>query len=101
MVELRKASLKTKEDECKDNSTLKQKTVNVTGDKVQTSNIIKSTNILKARAGGRQELKGLDGDREVESVMITAMPPSKDKKERRFDERADMGSGRRQRMGLK
>ena len=28
MVELRKASLKTKEDECKDSSTLKQKTVN-------------------------------------------------------------------------
>ena len=28
MVELRKASQKTKEDECKDSSTLKQKTVN-------------------------------------------------------------------------
>ena len=28
MVELRKASLKTKEDECKESSTLKQKTVN-------------------------------------------------------------------------
>ena len=28
MVELRKASRKTKEDECKDSSTLKQKTVN-------------------------------------------------------------------------
>ena len=28
MVELRKAPLKTKEDECKDSSTLKQKTVN-------------------------------------------------------------------------
>ena len=39
MVELRKALLKTKEDECKDSSTLKQKTVNkiteiVRGDKV-------------------------------------------------------------------
>ena len=85
MVELRKAPLKTKEDECKDSSTLKQKTVNkiiesVRGDKVGTSNIIKSTNILKARAGRRQELEGLDGDREVESVMITATPPSKDVK---------------------
>ena len=65
MVELRKAPLKTKEDECKDISTLKQKTVDkiiegVRGDKVETSNIIKSTNILKARAGGRQELEGLN-----------------------------------------
>ena len=56
MVELRKTPLKTKEDECKDSSTLKQKTVNkiiesVRGDKVETSNIIKSTKILKARAG--------------------------------------------------
>ena len=72
MVELRKASLKTKEDECKDSSTLKQKkTVNKTiesvrGDKIEASNIIKSTNILKARAGGRQELEGLDGDKEVD-----------------------------------
>ena len=88
MVELRKASRKTKEDECKDSSTLKQKTVNkiiesVRGDKVKTSNIIKSTNILKARAGGRQELEGLDGDKEVESVMITATPPSKDLRSRK------------------
>ena len=57
MVELRKASRKTKEDKCKDSSTLRQKTVNkiiesVRGDKVGTSNINKSTNILKARAGG-------------------------------------------------
>ena len=88
MVELRKASLKTKEYECKDSSTLKQKTLNkiiesVRGDKVKTSNIIKSTNILKARAGGRQEWEGLDGDKEVESVMITATPPSKDVKSRK------------------
>ena len=88
MVELRKAPLKTKEDECKDSSTLTQKTVNkiiegVRGDKVKTSNIIKSTYILKARAGGRQELEGLDGDKEVESVMITATPPSKDVKSRK------------------
>ena len=84
MVELRKAQPKTKEDECKDSSTLKQKTVDkivdgVRGDKVETSNIIKS----KARAGRRQELEGLDGDKEVESVMITATPPSKDVKSRK------------------
>ena len=88
MVELRKASQKTKKDECKDSSTLKQKTVkkiieSVRGDKVETSNKIKSTYILKARAGGKQELEGLDGDREVESVMITATPPRKDVKSRK------------------
>ena len=88
VVELRKTSRKTKEDECKDSSTLKQKTVNkiiegVKGDKVKTSIIIKSTNILKARAGGRQDLEGLDGDKEVESVMITATPPSKDVRSRK------------------
>ena len=63
MVELRKAQPKTKEDACKDSSTLKQKTVDkivegVRGDKVETSNIIKSTNILKARAGGGKSWKG-------------------------------------------
>ena len=88
MVELRKTSRKTKEDECKDCSTLKQKSVNkiiesVRGDKVEPSNIIKSTNILKARAGGRQELEGLDGDKEIESVMITATSPSKDMRSRK------------------
>ena len=60
---MRKASRKTKEDECKDSSTLKQKTVNkiiesVRGDKVKTSNTIKSTNILKARAGRGKSWKG-------------------------------------------
>ena len=88
MVELRRAPTKTKEDECKDSSTLKQKTVNkivegVRGDKVETINIIKSTNILKARAGVRQELEGLDGDKEVESMMIAATPISKDLKSRK------------------
>ena len=63
MVELRKAPPKTKEDECKDSSTLKQKTVNeivegVRGDKVETSNIVKNTNNLKARAGGGKSWKG-------------------------------------------
>ena len=88
MVELRKASRKTKEDKCKDSSTLKQKTDNkiiesVRRNKVKTINIIKSTNILKARAGVRQELEGLDGDKEVESVMITTTPPSKDVRSRK------------------
>ena len=45
--------------------------------------MIKSTNILKARAGGRQELEGLDADREVESVMITTTPSSRDVKTRK------------------
>ena len=72
----------------KDSSTLKQKTDNkiiehLRGDKVGTSNIIKITNILKARAEGRQELEGLDGDKEVESVMITTTPPSKDVRSRK------------------
>ena len=64
MVELRKAPLKTKEDECKDSSTLKQKTVNkiiegVRGDKVETSNIIKSTTTsLRLEKGGGKSWKG-------------------------------------------
>ena len=63
MVELRKASRKTREDKCKDSFTPKQKTDNriikhIRGDKVGTSNIIKSTNILKARAGGGKSWKG-------------------------------------------
>ena len=39
--------------------------------------MIKSTNILKARAGGRQEFEGSDQDKAVESVMIAATPPSR------------------------
>ena len=50
-------------------------------DKVGTSNMIKSTNILKARAGGRQELEGVDG--EVESMMIATTPSSRDVKTRK------------------
>ena len=42
--------------------------------------MIKSTNILKARAGGRQELAG---EKEVESVMIPMTPPSKDVRSRK------------------
>ena len=75
LVELRNSRSKTREEKCEDSSTLKQKTVDkivddIERDKVGTSNMVKSTNILKARAGGRQELEGLEVDREVESVMI-------------------------------
>ena len=94
MVELRK-SRKTREDKCKDSSTPKQKTDNkiikyIRGDKVGTSNMIKSTNILKARAGGRQELVG---EKEVESVMITTTPPNKDvrSRKRKRDVRGGIG----------
>ena len=88
LVELRKARSTTRDDECKGSSTLKQKTVDkivegVKRDKVGTSNMIKSINIRKARAGGRQEVEGLDGDKEVESVMITTTPSSRDVKSRK------------------
>ena len=45
--------------------------------------MIKSTNILKARAGGRQELEGSDRDGEIESVMVVTTPPSKGMKSRK------------------
>ena len=88
LIELRNSGSKTREEKCEDSSTLKQKTVDkivddTKGDKVGTSNMIKSTNILKARAGGRQELEGLEVDREVESVMITTTPSSRDVKTRK------------------
>ena len=62
MVKLRETRQKTKDDECKDGSTLKQKTddkmIKVKGeDKI----MIKSTNILKARAGGGKSWKGRTG----------------------------------------
>ena len=88
LIELRNSRSKTREEKCEDSSTLKQKTVDkivddTKGDKVGTSNMIKSTNILKARVGGRQELEGLEVDREVESVMITTTPSSRDVKTRK------------------
>ena len=88
LIELRNSRSKTREEKCEDGSTLKQKTVDkivddIKGDKVGTSNMIKSTNILKARAGGRQELEGLEVDREVESVMIATTPSSRDVKTRK------------------
>ena len=86
LVELRNARSKTRKEKCEDSSTLKQKTVDkmvddIKRDKVGTSNMIKSTNILKARAGGRQELEGVDG--EVESMMIATTPSSRDVKTRK------------------
>ena len=88
LIELRKSRSKTRDEKCEDSSNLKQKTVDkivddIEGDKVGTSNMIKSTNILKARAGGKQELEGLEVDREVESVMITTTPSSRDVKTRK------------------
>ena len=88
LVELRNSRSKTREEKCEDSSTQKQKTVDkivddIKRDKVGTSNMIKSTNILKARAGGRQALEGLGVDREVESVMIATTPSSRDVKTRK------------------
>ena len=88
MVKLRETRRKTRDDECKDGSTLKKKTddkiIKIKGeDKIKTSNMIKSTNILKARAGGRHELEGSDRDGEIESVMVVTTPPSKGMKSRK------------------
>ena len=63
LIELSNSRSKTREEKCEDSSTLKQKTVDKIvgdkkGDKVGTSNLIKNTNILKARAGGGKSWKG-------------------------------------------
>ena len=60
MVEFREAQPTTRDDECKDSSTLKPKTVDKIVESVKGGmvNIIKSTNILKARAGGGKSWKG-------------------------------------------
>ena len=63
LIELRNSRSKTREEKCEDSSFLEQKTVDkivddTKGDKVGTSNMIKSTNILKARAGGGKSWKG-------------------------------------------
>ena len=88
MVKLRETRRKTKDDECKDGSTLKKKTddkINkVEGeDKIKTSNMIKSTNIFKARAGEGHELEWSDRDGEIKSVMVVTTPPSKGMKSRK------------------
>ena len=66
MVKLGETRQKTRDDECKDSSTLKQtlddKMIKVKGEeKFKTSNMIKSTNILKARRGGGKSWKGRTG----------------------------------------
>ena len=62
MIKLRETEQKTKDDECKDSSTLKQKTDNKMikverEDKFKTSNMIKDINILKAREEGGKSRK--------------------------------------------
>ena len=82
MVKLREEEQETKDDACNDSSTLNQKNdgkmIKVERDDTnKTSNMIKDINILKVREGGRrQELERLDREKEVESVMIVATPPS-------------------------
>ena len=66
MIKLRETEQKTKDVECKDSSTLKQKTddkmIKVEReDKLKTSNMIKDNNILKARVGGGKSRKGRTG----------------------------------------
>ena len=63
MVELRKASLKTKEDECKDSSTLNQKTVNkiiesIRGIKTKLVIYFKVLISLRLEQGGGKNWKG-------------------------------------------
>ena len=68
MVKLRETRQTTGDDECKESSTLKQKTddkmieVRIEGeDKLKTSNMIKDINILKAREGGGKSREGWTG----------------------------------------
>ena len=66
MIKLRETEQKTKDDECKDSSTLKRKIDNqmikIKGeDKLKTSNMIKDINILKSRVGGGKSRKGCTG----------------------------------------
>ena len=87
MVKLKETRRKTKDDECKKGSTLKtrndDKINKIEGeDKIKTSNMIKSTNILKARAGWRHELEGSDREGEIESVMVVTTPSSKEVSEK-------------------
>ena len=66
MVKLRGTRQKTGDDECKDSSTLKQKTddkmIKVKGeDKLKTNNLIKDINILNAQEGGGKSREGWTG----------------------------------------
>ena len=63
MIKLREDERKTKDDACIDSSTLNKKTDDKIikierDDKSKTSNMIKDTNILKAREGGGKSWKG-------------------------------------------
>ena len=88
LIGLRKQKQDTGANSCKDSSTLNKKTdderVSVeVDDKHKTSNMIKDTNIFNAREGGWQESEKRDLDKEVESVMVVATPPSKDIRSRK------------------
>ena len=66
MIKPRKEERKTKDDACKDSCTLNKKTDDKMikierDDKSKTSNMIKDTNILKARKGGGKSWKGWTG----------------------------------------
>ena len=66
MIKLREPEQKTKDDECEDSSTLKQKIadkmIKIKGeDKLKTSNMNKDNNIIKAREGGGKSRKGQTG----------------------------------------
>ena len=66
MIKLREEERKTKDDACKDSSTLNKKTDDKMtkierDDKSKTSDMIKDTNILKAREGGGKSWRGWTG----------------------------------------
>ena len=64
-------------------------------DKSKTSNMIKDTNILKAREGGKQESEKRVLDKEFESVMVVATSPSKgirSRKRKRQTEEASLSA---------
>ena len=66
MIKLREEERKTKDDACIDSSTLNKKTNDKRikierDDKSKTSNMIKDTNILKAREGAGKSWKGWTG----------------------------------------
>ena len=63
MIKLRETKQKTKDDACKDSSSLSKKTHDKIlkverDDKIKTSNMIKDINIHKAREGGGKSWKG-------------------------------------------
>ena len=84
-VKLRETRQKTKDDECKDGTTLKKKTddkiIKVKGeDKIKTSNMIKRIKILKARAGRGKSLKSRKSKRETEELSSPSVDAVSEKK---------------------